>query len=510
MKIRTLLICFLASSLLFVSQAKIKQSFDKKDLNMIFEEEKQIHIPVTGTRYRSAQLSESYSAPAVNVNVVGKADVVTQATIDNKTVATCTPGKQTPQNEVTGAVNPGNPNNVVVGCNDYRIYSPEVNAYDGSGGFYRTTNGGKTWKAGFLPGILKWNHASPGNYENIADPSISASVKNVFWFCTLAVNRNSLQTGIAVSRSINSGASWKTTFPVEIKDPSASNIIISDKPWLAAHPSDPNIAYITWTQFRRTKPERGIAYTNTSDGGLTWTKPKLISQRDFNQGSVVVIDNLAVVHTAWMTSLGSANGFAYASKSGKTFGPTRILARIDHIASPVAWAHFYTNSFPSLAVDGQTLHGVWPNWNGKDADIVYIRSTNGGRTWSKPVAIADDPQDQFLPRVAARNGLVAVGYLDHNKESESQYHVSMVSSVDNGTTWTKPLKVSNQSSDPEKGNRFGYPDCLATFIGDYNGIDIDSKGGAHLFWTDIRRGNSPGDPENTFDQDAYFARVQIK
>ncbi|MGH2770575.1 MAG: hypothetical protein ACRDJF_08670, partial [Actinomycetota bacterium] len=49
-----------------------------------------------------------------------------------------------PHNETSVAINPRDPNNIVVGANDYRFGF-------GTSGFYATTDGGKTWRDGLLP-----------------------------------------------------------------------------------------------------------------------------------------------------------------------------------------------------------------------------------------------------------------------------------------------------------------------------------------------------------------------
>jgi hypothetical protein len=231
---------------------------------------------------------------------------------------------------------------------------------------------------------------------------------------------------------------------------------------------------------------------------------------NINQGSEVVVDTSSNAHVVWFASPPSGDFVAYRKiqNDGK-MTPMRLLARVRHVASPVPWAAFFTNSFPSLAIDGQTLHIVWANWNNKNADIVYIRSTNGGASWSKPRTIAGGPNYQFLPSVAANAGRVAVGFSDHVDGSGASYQSSAVISSDAGITWSQPLRISTAPSEPNGGNRFDFPNCTATFIGDYNDTTVDTNGIAHFFWTDIRIGNSKNDPDSTADQDPYMASLPI-
>src|SRR5579859_162873 len=71
------------------------------------------------------------------------------------------------------------------GANDYRLYEPSENRYDSSGGVYRSTDGGTTWSAGFLPGLVRADTAAPGPYESAGDPAVVAGPKGTFWYSNL-------------------------------------------------------------------------------------------------------------------------------------------------------------------------------------------------------------------------------------------------------------------------------------------------------------------------------------
>ena len=439
-----------------------------------------------------------------------------RAKIGGKKVFTCNPGKQTPQNETSLAVNPNNPNNLVGGVNDYRLYVPRENRYDGGGGFFRSTDGGKSWTVGNLPGLVTADPDAPGIYETAGDPAVAAGPDNVFWYANLASNRTDDASAIAVSRSTDGGATWKTTFVIQTSAEEGKTLF-NDKEWIAADPKDSKRAYVTWTQFNYSAKGNYISslivYSKTTDGGETWSAPQQVTPNLFNQGSVVYIDSDGNVHVVWESYNAALykDGIAYAMKpnGSDTFGDTKFLAVDDDIMDPLGWAEFRTNSYPSFTIDGNNLHVVWSNWNSRNADIVYLHSTDSGVTWKDPKTIAGGRSDQFFPWVGAHKGTVFVSYMDHKGEKGSRYHMSIIASSDNGDTWSAPVKVTSRSSDPSKGNYFGYPNCAPSFIGDYTGVAVGSDGVAHPFWTDIRKGNSPADPDTTYDQDPYTATVTI-
>src|SRR5258707_8612121 len=241
--------------------------------------------PVTsGTTYRGAALSAASLTAGANVDVIGNNDVTQQATINGVSVFTCNPGKDTAQNETTIAAGGST---LVAGTNDYRLYEPSENRYDSSGGFYRSPDGGTTWSAGFLPGLVRANTAAPGPYESAGDPAVVAGPKDTFWYANIAFDRTDAANSAAVSRSPDGGKRWATHFVVQTPA-NQGKAVLNDKEWIGADPSDPTgkTAYVTWTLFNG--PSSSVVISKTTDGGLTWSAPQRASNVFTNdQGSTV-------------------------------------------------------------------------------------------------------------------------------------------------------------------------------------------------------------------------------
>lgn len=461
--------------------------------------------PVTaGTRYASVRRTGALGVGS-NVDVIGNNDVVQQATIDGVPVSTCNPGKATAQNETTIAVQG---TTLIGGANDYRLYEPSENRYDGSGGFYRSGNGGKTWSAGFLPGLVRANATAPGPYESAGDPAAVAGPNGTFWYANLAFDRTDAANSVAVSRSGDGGRSWTTHYVFQTPARQGTGTF-NDKEWVAADPTDAsgNTAYVTWTQFNGLAGSSPIVISKTTDGGVTWSAPQVISTKyQLDQGSTVVVDGAGTVDVTFETFLTGgydAVAFAVSHDGGATF-TTRILSKVDDIPSPLPGATFRDDSFPTLAIDGSTLHVVWSNWNGTDADVVYMRSSDGGSTWTSPVTIGGGAGDQFFPWIAARNGTVYATWFD--RSGGDTYTIAGAASSDGGGSWTEPETVSSAASDVTSGNAFGYPSCAFSFIGDYNAVAVDANGVGHALWTDVRLdGFDPA--SGGADQDPYTATL---
>ncbi|MHC4871827.1 MAG: sialidase family protein [Planctomycetota bacterium] len=93
------------------------------------------------------------------------------------------------------------------------------------------------------------------------------------------------------------------------------------------------------------------------------------------------------------------------------------------------------------------LYGSFRGPSDEDkADLVEIRSTDGGLTWSdKKVFLA--PSDDILNNMSVsmlplQGGTIALNYL--HKISTSECHPEFIKSTDNGKTWSKPVKTDSR------------------------------------------------------------------
>lgn len=121
-----------------------------------------------------------------------------------------------------------------------------------------------------------------------------------------------------------------------------------------------------------------------------------------------------------------------------------------------------------------------PSLSSNDFRIKFIRSTNGGTTWSSPQVIADfNIGLQFFPWIAVdSNGKISV-VVGHSSDFSSA-DAYLTESYDNGSTFTTPERVSSESSFPS----YGY------FAIHYQGVATIHDGTCYALWTDFRNGNA--------------------
>jgi hypothetical protein len=138
------------------------------------------------------------------------------------------------------------------------------------------------------------------------------------------------------------------------------------------------------------------------------------------------------------------------------------------------------------------IYICWPQEDfspaGSDPDIVLIKSTDGGATWSTPIRVNDDPmnngKDQYFPwcTVDQVTGQLMLIFYDSRDVPNNQAEVFMATSYDGGNSFTN-FKVSDQPHTPVPigGLAGGY-------AGDYIGIAaLDDI--AYPFWMDNRLGS---------------------
>jgi hypothetical protein len=368
--------------------------------------------PITPTFVLSSPLDgNTVAAPAVTVN--------------QDTAAA-------PQNETSIAVDPNNPNRVVAGANDYvaRTWTCTISGQpcsglaDGYSGTYFSNNGGTTWcctssdpahLGTLIPGVTR---LAGGQYDAAGDPAVAFDSQGHAFYAGLGFNRTSAPNTVEVSKgtfSAGGNLSWgPPTFINQTNSPSTLN----DKEWIAvdSHASSPyrDRIYVTWTRFlfnagNGSYVQSPIAFVSSSDGGATFTAPKLISGNVlYGQGSRPVVGPDGTLYVFWdgSTRLASLDS-TYMVKStdgGATWTkPVSVSELTD--SSPLKNTAFRVNSYPAAAVapngdvyatwttvsksgklDGDTTCASWlsSDLTGCVSIGVYSKSTDGGARWSAP------------------------------------------------------------------------------------------------------------------------------
>src|SRR2546426_2760038 len=135
-------------------------------------------------------------------------------------------------------------------------------------------------------------------------------------------------------------------------------------------------------------------------------------------------------------------------------------------------------------------------------DVMFVRSTDGGLTFSAPRRINDDPVNPskwhwFGTLSVAPNGRIdSVWYDTRNAANNTDSQLFYSYSTDGGVTWSTNVAVSNSFNPLE-----GWPN--QSKIGDYITIVSDNTGGDVAYAATFNFNPSRGQHE----QDVYYVRV---
>ncbi|MBI4202492.1 MAG: exo-alpha-sialidase [Chloroflexi bacterium] len=401
------------------------------------------------------------------------------------------------QTEPSIAVNPKDPDHLVVGLIDYNF--PNMVAYT-------SIDGGVTWQGPNLIAYPRRDLASAGDpivafdrQGNVYYAFISLDIEE---FSVGPIASSAVVSSISVARSTDGGVTWgdaiqshratvDTTVLPTGADGRPRGLIdfgFLDKPWMTIgpNPRDPSkdIIYVTYTTFLQSalifwvdelpflgSPalETVIEMVRSEDGGVTWSAPVEISPRA--QYTILFNQPQADGDTAYSDIPG---GLAPVGQQGSE-GLVRQIVQGSYVAvGPngevyVAWVDTTTDdSFRGLA------------------EIYVRRSDDGGVSFQPRRLVSNFPELKFRSRTsffrswAAMFPKLAVGpegnvYVawvavpTDDPEDDGDVYVSV--STNKGQTWSRRLKVND-----DLGSAFQFFPELA----------VDPKGNLHLMWGDFR------------------------
>jgi hypothetical protein len=355
------------------------------------------------------------------------------------------------QNEPVIAVDSSNPNRIVAASNDYvtRTWSCTIGTTpcsrlgDGYSGTYFSNDGGMTWCCvatdpqhigTLIPGI---EHLVGGQYDAGGDPNLAFDNRGNVYYTGLGFDRLTSPNTVAVNKGTfdsNGNLHWGSpVFIGQTTSPSTFN----DKSWTAVdtHASShfQGRVYVSWTRFIF-NPTTGayvqspIIFAYSTDGGQTFSDPQLIAGNVlYSQGSHVMVGPDGTVYVLWdgNTRFGpfDSTWMVKSTDGGVTFTKPLAISPLVDIFRPVNTA-FRVNSFP--AGDVAPNGGVYVAWSSEVLNTansygVDLTCTSGATVYASCHAA-----------------------------------VYWSKSTDNGATWTNP-QLAFPAIDASTRTPIGYP-----------------------------------------------------
>jgi hypothetical protein len=266
------------------------------------------------------------------------------------------------------------------------------------------------------------------------------------------------------------------------------------------------VACWTLTDLGGSGQPQQIVCKRSTDGGASWpgTPQRISGNQILVIGVQVVADprNPDTFYASWVNYLPGALGlglsdeisFTRSTDGGQTWDSPRTVAEVTRLPNNYPRQSFQNFTYPSMAAGPNSeLYIAYPDYrdapqpndeDGKQADVMMVRSPDAGESWFKAAKVNQDTTnaDQFQPSVAVNpGGQVNVAYFDRRLdvrrvEGATVAHPGnffidtwLSRSNDGGRTFTD-TRVSHDSWDPTinppltpngRGNIGGYQGLVA-------------------------------------------------
>jgi len=391
-------------------------------------------------------------------------------------------------NECTISVDPTNLNKMAIGWRQFN----NVTSNFRQAGYGYTTDGGFHWT---FPGVLE-------NNVFRSDPVTNSDETGTFFYLSL------LQTFCEnMYRSTNGGQSWTQLQPESLAGG-------GDKQWFTIDKTGgPGHGFQYQSSDGANCSGNGVQFQRSTDGGITWQAPIIIPAGP-TDGTLDVDTN----GNLFIGGEGSTlNSFSCVRSSNAQIG--NQTPSFDQVTQHINMGGDLSggginpaglDGMLFLAIDrsgGPTNNNIYMLASvappGRSTtDVMFVRSTDGGVTFSAPHKVNDDPVNPskwhwFGTFSVAPNGrLDAVWYDTRNAANNTDSQLFYSWSTDAGVTWSPNVAVSNAFNPFE-----GYPN--QNKIGDYITIVSDNTGGDVAYSATFNFNPN----RSQHEEDVYYVRV---
>jgi hypothetical protein len=362
-------------------------------------------------------------------------------------------------NEPSICVDPINRNKMSIGWRQFDSVSSNFR----QAGFAYTANGGGTW---ISPGVLQRNVFR-------SDPVLNSDGAGHFFYLSLLQNFFD-----DLWRSLNGGQSWTNIAGADG----------GDKEWFVIDNTNSpghGFQYQAWSSDGNNYG--GRQFSRSVNGGLTWMNPINLPHSpawgtldvDSNGNLFIGGVNLNTGQIWCVRSTNAKNGGVIPTFDQST--PINLGGNIVS-GEPINPGGLVGQVFLAADRSGTTtnnnvyiLASVQPTGFNNGSDVMFVRSTNGGQTFSAPRRINDDPVNHakwhwFGALSVAPDGRIDAVWLDtRNAANNTNSQLFYSYSLDGGNTWSLNVAITNSF------NPFlGYPN--QSKLGDYITIVSDNAG----------------------------------
>ena len=199
---------------------------------------------------------------------------------------------------------------------------------------------------------------------------------------------------------------------------------------------DESNVYVVWNEM--TGKASSIFFSASKDNGISFSDPINVSNQPLESLDAGIVVNENDVYLVWnqKTSNSAEIFFSKSNDNGKTFSEPINLSKSKNVSQIIRDTQ--------IALSGDKIFVVWHDKTDYGSDVFFIKSDDGGLTFSIPINLSQTNAESELPQIVANNDNVYVVWQDF---SQGNGEIFLRESNDAGDSFGSIRNLSNNENE---------------------------------------------------------------